>query len=134
MVAVPLYLRYNLSYRDVEELLIERGAEVDHVTVFRRVQRFTPLLADAARWCRHAPGDRWYADETYVKTSHELGLSSSSFLILLVWCPGDVFVVFGVVLEAAVQDADEAVAELAARGVVAGASGAQLVVVGASSG
>jgi IS6 family transposase len=34
MVAVRLYLRYNLSYRDVEELLLERGVEVDHVTVF----------------------------------------------------------------------------------------------------
>ncbi|WP_327011672.1 IS6 family transposase [Dactylosporangium sp. NBC_01737] len=67
VVAVRLYLRYNLSYRDVEELLIERGVEVDHVSVFRWVQRFTPLLADAARWCRHAPGDRWFVDETYVK-------------------------------------------------------------------
>ncbi|WP_344612585.1 IS6 family transposase [Dactylosporangium salmoneum] len=69
MVAVRLYLRYNLSYRDVEELLVERGVETDHVTVFRWVQRFTPLLADAARFCRHAPGDRWYVDETYVKVN-----------------------------------------------------------------
>ncbi|WP_327011869.1 IS6 family transposase [Dactylosporangium sp. NBC_01737] len=69
VVAVRLYLRYDLSYRDVEELLLERGVEVDHVTVFRWVQRFTPLLADAARFCRHAPGDRWYVDETYVKVS-----------------------------------------------------------------
>jgi transposase-like protein len=67
VVAVRWYLRYNLSYRDVEELLIERGIEVDHVTVYRWVQRFTPLLADAARFCRHAPGDRWHVDETYVK-------------------------------------------------------------------
>jgi len=37
MVAVRLYLRYNLSYRDVEELLLERGVEADHVTVFRWV-------------------------------------------------------------------------------------------------
>ena len=49
MVAVRWYLRYGLSYRDVEELLVERGVEVDHVTVYRWVQRFTPLLADAAR-------------------------------------------------------------------------------------
>jgi transposase-like protein len=48
VVAVRWYLRFNLSYRDVEELLVERGVEVDHVTVFRWVQRFTPLLADAA--------------------------------------------------------------------------------------
>jgi hypothetical protein len=43
--------------------------EVDHVTVFRRVQRFTPLLADAARLCRHSPGDRWHVDETYVRVN-----------------------------------------------------------------
>jgi transposase-like protein len=53
----------------VEELLIERGVEADHVTVFRWVQRFTPLLADAARLCRHSPGDRWFVDETYVKVA-----------------------------------------------------------------
>jgi transposase-like protein len=39
-VAVRWYLRYNLSYRDVEELLVERDVEVDHVTVCRWVQRF----------------------------------------------------------------------------------------------
>lgn len=69
MVAVNSYLRYNLSYRNVEELLLERGVEVDHVTVFRWVQRFTPLLADEARFCRHTPGDRWFVDETYVKVN-----------------------------------------------------------------
>jgi IS6 family transposase len=69
MVAVRWYLRYGLSYRDVEELLAERGIEVDHVTVFRWVPRFTPLLIDAARPCRHAPGDRWFVDETYVKVA-----------------------------------------------------------------
>jgi transposase-like protein len=69
VVAVRWCLRYDLSYRDVEELLGERGIEVDHVTVYRWVQRFTPLLADAARFCRHAPGDRWFVDETYVKVN-----------------------------------------------------------------
>jgi transposase-like protein len=69
VVAVRWYLRYGLSYRDVEELLAERGVEVDHVTVYRWVQRFTPLLADAARFARHAPGDRWFVDETYVKVN-----------------------------------------------------------------
>jgi transposase-like protein len=66
-LAVRWYLRYGLSYRDVEELLGERGVEVDHVTVYRWVQRFTPLFADAARPLRHATGDRWFVDETYVK-------------------------------------------------------------------
>jgi transposase, IS6 family len=49
IVAVRWYLRFGLSYRDVEELLAERGVEVDHVTVDRWVQRFTLLLTDAAR-------------------------------------------------------------------------------------
>ena len=69
MVAVRWYLRYGLSYRDVEELLAERGITVDHVTVYRWVQRFTPQLIDAARPCRHAPGNRWCVDETYVKVA-----------------------------------------------------------------
>ncbi len=67
MLAVRWYLRYGLSYRDVEELLVERGIEVDHVTIHRWVQRFTPLLIDAARPCRRPVGGRWFVDETYVK-------------------------------------------------------------------
>ena len=69
MIAVRWYLRYGLSYRDVEELLAERGIEVDHVSIYRWVQRFTPLLIDAARPCRHVLGDRWFVDETYVKVA-----------------------------------------------------------------
>jgi len=57
LVAVRWYLRYGLSYR------------VDHVTLFRWVQRFTPLLVDAARRCRHRVGSHWFVDETYVKVS-----------------------------------------------------------------
>ena len=66
-LAVRWYLRFGLSYRDVEELLAERGVEVDHTTVFRWVVRFTPLFVEAARPCRHTPGDRGFVDETYVK-------------------------------------------------------------------
>jgi IS6 family transposase len=69
VVAVRWYLRYGLSYRDVEELLAERGIEVDHVPVYQWLQRLTPLLADAARFTRHSPGDRWFVDETYVKVN-----------------------------------------------------------------
>ena len=68
-LAVRWYLRFGLSYRDVEELLADRGIEADHVTVYRWVRRFTPLLVEAARPCRHTPGDRWLVDETYVKVS-----------------------------------------------------------------
>jgi transposase-like protein len=69
VLAVRWYLRFGLSYRDVEELLTERGVEVDHVTVYRWVLRFTPLLAEAARPCRHGVGDRWFVDETYVRVA-----------------------------------------------------------------
>jgi IS6 family transposase len=69
LLAVRWYLRYGLSYRDVEELLAERGIDVGHVTVYRWVQRFTPLVIDAARPCRHSVGDRWFVDETYVKVA-----------------------------------------------------------------
>jgi transposase, IS6 family len=68
-VAVRWYLRYGLSYRDVEELLAERGVVVDHVSVYRWVQRFTPEFVSAARPRRHVPGDRWFVDETYVKVA-----------------------------------------------------------------
>jgi transposase-like protein len=57
------------SYRDVEELLAGRGIEVDHVTVYRWVQTFTPEFIDAARPARHSAGDRWFLDETYVKVA-----------------------------------------------------------------
>src|SRR6266508_6407704 len=70
-LAVRWYLRFGLSYRDVEELLAERGIAVDHVTVYRWVQRFAPEFAEAARPCRHAPGNRWFADKTYVKVTGE---------------------------------------------------------------
>jgi transposase-like protein len=66
-LAVRWYLRFGLSYRDVEELLGERGIEVDHVTIYRWVQRFSPEFAEAARSRRHVVGDRWHVDETYVK-------------------------------------------------------------------
>jgi transposase-like protein len=55
-IAVRWRLRYGVSYRDVEELLAEPGVTVDHLTVYRWVQRFTPEFIEAARPCRHGPG------------------------------------------------------------------------------
>ncbi len=66
-LAVRWYLRFGLSYRDVEELLAERGIEVDHVSMYRWVQRFAPEFAEAARARAHVMGDRWHVDETYLK-------------------------------------------------------------------
>jgi len=56
-----------------EELLAERGIEVDHVTIYRWVQRFTPLLVDAAHVTRHAVGGRWFTDATYVNVAGQWG-------------------------------------------------------------
>src|SRR5919112_1500980 len=71
---VRWYLRCGLSYRDVEEFLAERGIAVDHVTIYRWVQRFTPELIDAARPSRHIAGDRWFVDETYLKVAGQWGV------------------------------------------------------------
>jgi IS6 family transposase len=68
-LAVRWQLRSGLSYRDLEGLRAERGVEVDHVTLYRWVQRFTPLLIDAARPGRHVAGDRWFVHETHAKVS-----------------------------------------------------------------
>ena len=69
LLAVRWYLRYGLSFRGLEEFLAERVIDVDRVTLFRWVQRFTPLLIDSARPCRHAVGDRWFVDGTFVKVN-----------------------------------------------------------------
>src|SRR4029453_5230791 len=98
VVAVRWYLRFGLSYRAVEDLLVERGVEVDHVTVYRWVLRFTPLLAEAARPCRHAVGARWQGDEAYVKVAGRWGYvqvrGGAWFVPGGVACGGHVRVVF----------------------------------------
>jgi transposase-like protein len=53
----------------VGDLLAERAVTVDHVTIYRWVQRFTPEFVEAARPCRHAPGSQWFVHETYVKVA-----------------------------------------------------------------
>ena len=67
LCAVRWYLRYSLSFRDVEELLSERGLKSDHTTIWRWVQRYGPELE--ARLRRHLkPTNRsWRVDETYVR-------------------------------------------------------------------
>ncbi len=64
-----MYLRYKLTYRDIEELLIERGIEPDHVTIWRWVHRFVPVIEAMAAPARHCVGTIWYCDETYVKVA-----------------------------------------------------------------
>lgn len=73
LLAVRSYLRYELSYRDLEELLAERGIGVDHVTLYRWVQRFTPELIDAARPRRHAMArsSTYSSPSTGISPQHE---------------------------------------------------------------
>src|ERR1700682_4882976 len=65
--AIWLYLRFTLSYRDVEELLAERGLEVSYETVRRWVLKFGPGIARKLRRCRPRPSDRWHLDEMVVR-------------------------------------------------------------------
>ena len=67
MTAVGWYLRYSLSYRDVEELLVERGLSADHVTVWRWVQRYSPELERRLRQHLKPTNKSWRVDETYIR-------------------------------------------------------------------
>ena len=67
--AIWLYLRFTLSYRDVEELLAERGLDLSYETVRRWVLKFGPLLARGLRQRRPRPGDRWHLDEMVVRVA-----------------------------------------------------------------
>jgi transposase-like protein len=63
---VWLYLRFTLSYRDVEDLLAERGLDVSYESVRRWVLKFGPLFARELRRRRHRPTSRWHFDEMAV--------------------------------------------------------------------
>ena len=67
LLCVRWHLRYSLSYRDLEEIMAERGLSVDHVTIWRWVQHYAPLLNQRLRRERRRPNRSWRVDETYVK-------------------------------------------------------------------
>lgn len=64
---VWLYVRFNLSLREVEELLLERGIDVSYETVRRWTRKFGPLIARNLRQRQARPGDVWHLDEVMVK-------------------------------------------------------------------
>ena len=66
-LAIWLYLRFTLSYRDVEDLLADRGLDLSYETVRRWVLKFGPVLARRVRECRPRPSDRWDLDEMVVR-------------------------------------------------------------------
>jgi transposase-like protein len=68
LLAVGWYLRFSLSYRDVEELLAERGLLVDHVTVWRWVQRYAPEIQRRLRPRLQPTNDSWRMNETYIRS------------------------------------------------------------------
>ncbi|MDP9315710.1 MAG: IS6 family transposase, partial [Chloroflexota bacterium] len=65
--AVWLYYRFNLSFRDVEELLAERGAVVTYETIRQWCLKFGQTYAHALRRRRARPGDKWHLDEVFLK-------------------------------------------------------------------
>ena len=70
LLAVMWRLRYKLGFRDVAELLLQRGYAVTHETIRSWEFRFAPLLADQLRARRRGrAGESWYVDETYVKVA-----------------------------------------------------------------
>ncbi len=69
ILCVRWYLRYSLSYRDLEEMMAERGLSVGHVTVWRWVQHYAPILNQRLRRELRRPNRSWRVDETYVRVA-----------------------------------------------------------------
>jgi transposase-like protein len=71
LLCVRWYLRYSLSYRDLEEIMLERGLHVDHTTIYRWVQQYAPELERRCRPHLKTTTDSWRVDETYIKVKKQ---------------------------------------------------------------
>jgi transposase, IS6 family len=67
LLCVRWYCKYAISYRDLAEMMQERGVDVDHTTIFRWVQGYAPEIEKRARWYQALRSDSWRVDETYVR-------------------------------------------------------------------
>jgi transposase-like protein len=67
LLCVRWYLQYPLSYRDLEEMVLERGLHIDHTTIYRWVQHYAPELEKRCRLHLNTTNDSWRVDETYIK-------------------------------------------------------------------
>ena len=70
--AVRWYCRYGVSYRDLEEMMTERGVPVDHTTIYRWVQKYARELDKQTRWSRQVPdwqASSWRVDEASIGRS-----------------------------------------------------------------
>lgn len=70
-VAVGYYLRYNLSYRDVSEIMSDRGIKVCHITIYRWVQEYSQIIYCLWKKRIRSAGDSWRMDETYIKVKEQ---------------------------------------------------------------
>ena len=71
LLNVRWYLKYPLSYRNLKEMMIERGIQVDHTTIMRLVHQYSPKLKKKIRRHLRPTNDSWRVDETYIKVKGE---------------------------------------------------------------
>jgi transposase-like protein len=69
LLCVRWCLRYSLTYRDLDEIMAERNLSVDHVTIWRWVQRYAPILNQRIRREMRPPNRSWRVDEKYVRVA-----------------------------------------------------------------
>ncbi len=71
LLNVRWYLRYPLSYRNLEEMMMERGLSIDHTTIYRWVMAYAPEINKRCRKHLRPTNDSWKVDETYIKVNGE---------------------------------------------------------------
>jgi IS6 family transposase len=69
ILCVRWYLRFSLSYRDLKEIMAERNLAIDHVTIWRWVQRYAPELSKRCRRELRHTNSSWRVDETYLRVA-----------------------------------------------------------------
>lgn len=91
--AVRWYCKYGISYRELQEMLAERGVSVDHTTLYRWVQRYAPEMEKRLRWYWRQPSRvcSLHLDETYIKVNgrwaYLYAQSAAEAVLLIFICP-----------------------------------------------
>jgi len=67
LLCVRWYLKYSLSYRDLEEMMLERGIDVAHSTILRWTHQYSPIMEERIRKHIKLTNDSWRMDETYIR-------------------------------------------------------------------
>ena len=73
LLAVRWYCKYSISYRELQEILEERGVPVSHTTIYRWVQQYAPEIERRLRRYWQKSANRWHIDETYIKVRNRWG-------------------------------------------------------------